>query len=1495
MKEPQILSLSLSLSHTHTRPNTVGACCEMEDSASPLNPSPTPLTNPNPNSNHNPRNTIHIGGIPVEFPYQPYGTQLAFMNRVISTLDRSQKDGHCHALLESPTGTGKSLSLLCSALAWQQNQKLKNIHANLTHSSSRPNPEAVTDPINHGGGFIPETQPSGNPVPPPPATTNAKKEKPRLAPTIFYSSRTHTQISQVTREYRKTSYRVPMAILGSRKHYCTNTYLRGEDNVDEQCKLLLKNREDSCPEFKNVHKVKGHPSLQKGGCHEVHDIEDLVKIGQVVKGCSYFAARSMAQDAELVFCPYNYIVNPIIRSAMEVDISGSIIIFDEAHNIEDIARDAGSIDLEEEVLLRKWRSVLFFLSITVILSQIASCFKDLQTELGQLSLNDAMTYQPLFEMTEDILSWIGRRKSTLVKREFQRYFRWLVIRKFTDLFILLVLSVATLVGRIWSNLTSWTGDKALKELQEANLSPQSFSILQECAKKAIKAASEAEPDFAHLSGMAATTLEGLFSSLNYFFFENGVHASDYELALQRFVKKDEGLLLRLAASVSNFCSRNAYCVIYLENAAGGWTITLNLWCLNPAVVFKGIAEVSQSVILTSGTLSPLNTFSSELGVQFGTCLEAPHVIDVDSQVWAAAIANGPGNYPLNASYKTADEYAFQDAVGTSLEEICKVVPGGCLVFFPSYKLLDKVSTRWQETGQWSRLNAQKSFFVESRGGNQESFEAVLKGYYNSICQGTGQMTGRKIRGKKLGLKNGNSVESPKYSKKEGAAFLAVCRGKVSEGMDFSDDNARVVVSFHILFVIVGIPFPNIYDIKVAQKKKFNDTYELSKKLLSGNEWYCQQAFRALNQATGNRKGSKLIEVIGGFSLVIKLKSRCIRHRFDYGAIIFLDERFHKDRNRAYISKWLRNSIRLYSCFEESLDGLKSFFRDVKDRVGKASNSSQNLDVDCENIKPVEKKIGTRKKSNKVTKSSRYQQKVESNDILVGEKAAGLIHPAVRGAKYDSLSTQTRTEVVLLTDDKDSSVCREYIDLECDSDKDSRWSSTPLVALSRDNFELTFVKETPGMNFSSPKTTQFFSNNDYSSPRTNHQLTALPQQHPIQPTSVINLHAGPTNIMCSALTTPEKGITAQESSIEPEAESSWSVNSNAWKRRKFTALSSVGPRYEYNTPVPISDRFSPLASSITTSNATHRTEEMNHSNNECGKFNSSLSSTPINFDGSQVPSGVMDERLQISCSRCKNPLGLPENDSYVVCSRISTSKVHLMSLWKKTSETVVSCTSSVDVLVSNTSSVNQRLCGTARESASGQGIWCKEDGCVFNTIFCPFCFDAENSLGVHVVATDASNIKFQNKMLLYLDRLEIKNFEATKDEDLSPHGDHSSMVKDIGPSAFEKFAYISPVQDSGGWRNTKSRSSYEPAVRACSRNGSRLNKSDNLKWLTLCGMNILCILVLHAMMLYQVCPNLDSSLIRCLSLAAAVALTDMTVHNIIVIDERVVSQSLAIEK
>ncbi|KAH1255960.1 Glutamate receptor 3.2 [Glycine max] len=233
-------------------------------------------------SNPNPKNVYLVGGLQVEFPYQPYGSQFAFMARVISTLNLVQKEGHCHALLKSPSGTGKSLSLLCSSLAWQH-----HLNLNMTISSPRRRQPPILWlwwRICSRGEIPDHTQIEIN-----------KKQKKKEAPTIYYAS--------------------------------------------------------------NAHKVKGHPSLQKGGCNVVHDIEDLVKVGQLVA----VRARSMSNDAQLVFCPYNYINNPVIWAPMEVDIKiiyGFRMSFTNhqlhaiqcCSNMEDITRDASSVDNEEDVL-----------------------------------------------------------------------------------------------------------------------------------------------------------------------------------------------------------------------------------------------------------------------------------------------------------------------------------------------------------------------------------------------------------------------------------------------------------------------------------------------------------------------------------------------------------------------------------------------------------------------------------------------------------------------------------------------------------------------------------------------------------------------------------------------------------------------------------------------------------------------------------------------------------------------------------------------------------------------------------------------------------------------------------------------------------------------------------------------------------------------------------------------------------------------------------------
>jgi Rad3-related DNA helicase len=48
-------------------------------------------------------------------------------------------------------------------------------------------------------------------------------------------------------------------------------------------------------------------------------------------------------------------------------------------------------------------------------------------------------------------------------------------------------------------------------------------------------------------------------------------------------------------------------------------VKLALWCLNPAVAFAALSAESHSVVLTSGTLSPMTSFASEVSCSTVRC------------------------------------------------------------------------------------------------------------------------------------------------------------------------------------------------------------------------------------------------------------------------------------------------------------------------------------------------------------------------------------------------------------------------------------------------------------------------------------------------------------------------------------------------------------------------------------------------------------------------------------------------------------------------------------------------------------------------------------------------------------------------------------------------------------------------------------------------------------------------------------------------------------
>jgi Rad3-related DNA helicase len=74
-------------------------------------------------------------------------------------------------------------------------------------------------------------------------------------------------------------------------------------------------------------------------------------------------------------------------------------------------------------------------------------------------------------------------------------------------------------------------------------------------------------------------------------------------------------------------------VVWMEKPTCGARL-LNESCV---CVCRSLSNVARSVLLTSGTLSPLDSFSGELGLDFHVRLEAPHVVDVHRQVGGCVV------------------------------------------------------------------------------------------------------------------------------------------------------------------------------------------------------------------------------------------------------------------------------------------------------------------------------------------------------------------------------------------------------------------------------------------------------------------------------------------------------------------------------------------------------------------------------------------------------------------------------------------------------------------------------------------------------------------------------------------------------------------------------------------------------------------------------------------------------------------------------------------
>ena len=173
-------------------------------------------------------------------------------------------------------------------------------------------------------------------------------------PKIYLGMRTHGQIQQMLKELKKTVYsEVPMTILGSREQTCIHPIVSKSNNKNQDCQELNNPRSiegESC-EFRDGQDLPSHLNLRNYlGLFEAWDLEDLVKVGKEVKACPYYVTKELKNSAQLIICPYNYLIDPKIRESMKIDLKGQVVVLDEAHNIENCAREAASYNFDSKTV-----------------------------------------------------------------------------------------------------------------------------------------------------------------------------------------------------------------------------------------------------------------------------------------------------------------------------------------------------------------------------------------------------------------------------------------------------------------------------------------------------------------------------------------------------------------------------------------------------------------------------------------------------------------------------------------------------------------------------------------------------------------------------------------------------------------------------------------------------------------------------------------------------------------------------------------------------------------------------------------------------------------------------------------------------------------------------------------------------------------------------------------------------------------------------------------
>jgi DNA excision repair protein ERCC-2 len=326
-----------------------------------------------------------LDGLDVFFPYDRiYVEQFQYMRSLKQALDAG---GHC--LLEMPTGTGKTVCLLslitsyqyanpsagklvyCTRTVPEMNSVMEELGTVLAYRSEQLHQQATATNTDmedaqqqQQDGGEETKQDAGD------EESCPRRKKPRR---VYKgkkkgSSNDGPPMGPITDGRGAGGSGVLALCLSSRRNMCVHERVLHESDreaVDSACRsmtaswVLEEARKhpgsmETCDYYDNF-QAAGEATTMPSG---VYGLEELKEWGKARGWCPYYLTRQAINHANILVFNYQYMLDPKVAKMVSKELEAeSIVVFDEAHNIDSVCIEALSVEINERGLEQATRSL----------------------------------------------------------------------------------------------------------------------------------------------------------------------------------------------------------------------------------------------------------------------------------------------------------------------------------------------------------------------------------------------------------------------------------------------------------------------------------------------------------------------------------------------------------------------------------------------------------------------------------------------------------------------------------------------------------------------------------------------------------------------------------------------------------------------------------------------------------------------------------------------------------------------------------------------------------------------------------------------------------------------------------------------------------------------------------------------------------------------------------------------------------------------------------